>query len=139
MMPDQMVAHAEWLAKLKLPTIVDHIARIKFELGTDQPAFRQLLDLAKRDHVWVKVSGADRQKSRGFPATDVAPYVQALAAVAPDRLIWGTDWPHGNIFAPNAIPNDGDLIDLLPVLMPDAAVRQKVLVENPARLFGFEP
>jgi predicted TIM-barrel fold metal-dependent hydrolase len=68
---------------------------------------------------------------------DVVPFVEALAQVAPDRLIWGTDWPHGNIFKPNAITNDGDLIDFLPKLLPDETLRRKVLVDNPARLFGF--
>jgi len=72
------------------------------------------------------------------PVAPPGTYTLELAEVAPDRLLWGTDWPHGNIFKPNSIPNDGDLIDLLPKLLPDAAIRQKVLVDNPARLFGFD-
>jgi predicted TIM-barrel fold metal-dependent hydrolase len=136
-MPDEVVEYERWFAKLTLPTIIDHLGRVAFERGVGQKPFQSLLALARHDHVWIKTSGADRQKSRGFPLTDVVPYVAALAEVAPDRLIWGTDWPHGNIFKPNAIPNDGDLIDFLPQLMPDAALRQKVLVDNPARLFGF--
>jgi predicted TIM-barrel fold metal-dependent hydrolase len=136
-MPNEVMAHAKWFPTLPPPVIIDHIARIKFELGVKQEAFQCLLELARHDNVWIKVSGADRQKSRGFPETDVIPYTTALAEIAPDRLIWGTDWPHGNIFKPNAIINDGDLIDLLRKLLPDAAVRHKVLVDNPARLFGF--
>ena len=137
MMPNEVVEHGAWAAKLRMPTIIDHIGRIPFEDGLGQKPFRALLDLAKTGDIWVKVSGADRQKSRGYPMDEVVPFVEALAQVAPDRLIWGTDWPHGNIFKPNAITNDGDLIDFLPKLLPDETLRRKVLVENPARLFGF--
>ena len=136
-MPDELVEHAAWFPTLPTKVIIDHIGRISFELGVKQKPFQCLLDLARNEKMWIKTSGADRQKSRGFAMDDVVPYTIALAEIAPDRLIWGTDWPHGNIFKPNSIPNDGDLIDFLPKLMPDAAIRQKILVDNPARLFGF--
>jgi 2-pyrone-4,6-dicarboxylate lactonase len=137
--PDEMMDHFDWFGTLPTKVIIDHICRIEYEHGTSQKAFRRLLDLMKNEKMWLKISGADRQKSRGFPMEDVIPYTVALAEAVPDRLIWGTDWPHGNIFKPNAIPNDGDLIDILPKLVPDAAVLKKILVDNPARLFGFPP
>ncbi len=137
LLPDTLIAYADWLAGLGIPTIVDHMARVPFEQGVDQRPFQLLLELARLDHIWVKVSGTDRQRARGFPDTDTIPFAEALADTALDRLIWGTDWPHGSIFKPNGTPNDGDLIDFLPRLMPDAITRKKVLVDNPARLFGF--
>ncbi len=137
LMPPGLEAHADWLAKLEIPTVIDHMARVPYEQGLEQRPFQILLELARLDHIWVKISGADRQRARGFPETDTLPFAHALTEVAVDRLIWGTDWPHGNIFKPNCIPNDGDLIDFLPRLMPDAVTRKKVLVDNPARLFGY--
>ena len=68
--------------------------------------------------------------------SDAIPFAQALIQAAPDRILWGTDWPHPNVG--KYMPNDGDLVDMIPLIMPDAAIRQKVLVENPARLYGFE-
>jgi predicted TIM-barrel fold metal-dependent hydrolase len=137
-MPDEMVEHFDWFGTLPTPVVIDHICRLPYERGTSQAPFRKLLELMRNDKMWLKISGADRQKSRGFPMTDVIPYTIALAEVAPDRLIWGTDWPHGNIFKPNSIPNDGDLIDILPKLVPDAGILKKILVDNPAQLFGFD-
>jgi 2-pyrone-4,6-dicarboxylate lactonase len=102
-----------------------------------------LLDLLTEKHVWVKVSGADKIcNSRvhdyfGLPFVEVIPYAQAVIAAAPDRVIWGTDWPHSNNFAPGHTPNDGDLVDLLAEFAPDEQTRKKILVANPAKLYGF--
>jgi predicted TIM-barrel fold metal-dependent hydrolase len=82
----------------------------------------------------VKVCGAERVSSKGPPFTDALPFARALIAAAPDRVLWGTDWPHPNV---KHMPNDGDLVDLIPQMMPDAATQRRVLVENPARLYGF--
>ena len=73
----------------------------------------------------------------GLPFVEVIPYAQAVIAVAPDRVIWGTDWPHSNNFAPGHTPNDGDLVDLLAAFAPDESIRRKILVDNPAALYGF--
>jgi predicted TIM-barrel fold metal-dependent hydrolase len=110
----------------------------------NQPAFQLLLDLMKLKHVWVKVSGADKicntpvHAYYGSPFVDVIPYAQAVIAAAPQRVIWGTDWPHSNNFAPGYTPNDGDLVDLLAAFAPDAQIRKQILVDNPATLYGFE-
>jgi predicted TIM-barrel fold metal-dependent hydrolase len=127
-----------------IPVVIDHIARIKPLEGLDQPAFQLLLDLMKHKHVWVKVSGADKicntnvHSYFGLPFVEVIPFARAVIAAAPDRVIWGTDWPHSNNFAPGHTPNDGDLVDLLAAFAPDEEVRKKILVDNPAALYGFE-
>jgi len=81
------------------------------------------------------VCGAERISSAGRPFHDAVPFAQALIAAAPDRVLWGTDWPHPNLA--RHMPNDGDLVDLVPLLAPDAAMQKKLLVENPARLYDF--
>ena len=75
--------------------------------------------------------------SRGSTFEQVVPFVRSLVARAPDRVVWGTDWPHSMIFKPNAMPNDGDLVNMLLDLVPDEAQRKHVLVDNAARLFRF--
>jgi predicted TIM-barrel fold metal-dependent hydrolase len=90
--------------------------------------------LRASDHLWVKVSGAERISASGPPFLDAAPFGAACISAAPDRCIWGTDWPHPNV---KIMPNDGDLVDIIPHMMPDLDLQHKVLVDNPARLFGF--
>jgi len=132
------------IRSMPIPVVIDHIARIKPPEGLDQPAFQLLLDLMKEKHVWVKVSGADKicntnvHSYFGLPFFEVIPFAQAVIAAAPDRVIWGTDWPHSNNFAPGHTPNDGDLVDLLAAFAPDEEVTRKILVDNPAALYGFD-
>ena len=129
---------------MPIPVVIDHMARVKPAEGLDQPAFRLLLDLLKPRHVWVKVSGADKicntkvHSYCGLPFIEVIPFARAVIAVAPDRIIWGTDWPHSNNFVPGHTPNDGDLVDLLAAFTPDEQIRRKILVENPAMLYRFD-
>jgi len=129
---------------LPIPVVIDHIARVKPAEGLNQPAFQLLLDLMKSKKVWVKVSGADKicntkvHSYFGLPFVEVIPFARAVIAAAPDRVIWGTDWPHSNNFAPGHTPNDGDLVDLLAEFALDETTRRKILVDNPAALYGFE-
>ena len=129
---------------LPIPVVIDHIARVKPVEGLNQPAFQLLLDLMKAKNVWVKVSGADKicntkvHSYFGLPFVEAIPFARAVIAAAPDRVIWGTDWPHSNNFAPGHTPNDGDLVDLLAEFAPDETTRRKILVDNPATLYGFE-
>jgi predicted TIM-barrel fold metal-dependent hydrolase len=131
------------IRSMPLPVVIDHIARVKPSEGLRQPAFELLLDLLKSRHVWVKVSGADKicntlvHSYFGLPFVEVIPFARAVIAAAPDRIIWGTDWPHSNNFAPGHTPNDGDLVDLLAAFAPDEQTRTKILVDNPAALYGF--
>jgi len=128
----------DMLRALPLPFIIDHMGRVPTEKGLEQPPFRQLLELARTDqNCWVKISGSERMSSAGPPFTDAVPFAQALIAAAPDRMLWGTDWPHPNIA--RHMPNDGDLVDLIPLMMPDPLMQQRILVDNPNRLYQFAP
>jgi 2-pyrone-4,6-dicarboxylate lactonase len=139
-----LMAQENRIRSMPIRVVIDHIARIKPPEGLDQPAFQLLLDLMKHKHVWVKVSGADKicnthvHSYFGLPFVEVIPFARAVIAAAPDRVIWGTDWPHSNNFAPGHTPNDGDLVDLLAAFATDQAVRTKILVDNPAALYGFQ-
>ncbi|HZR03395.1 MAG TPA: amidohydrolase family protein [Burkholderiales bacterium] len=136
MAADELPKLGERLAALPVPVIIDHMARVDPSLGVDHVNFRTLLDLVRLPHVWVKLSGADRITKLGPPYDDVVPYAQALIAAASDRMIWGTDWPHSGIFDPKHMPNDGAVLNVLERFAPDADIRKRILVDNPARLFG---
>jgi 2-pyrone-4,6-dicarboxylate lactonase len=128
-------SHVEMLDKMPVPYVIDHMARIDAKAGLEQEPFQQLLELMRDERAWVKISGAERQTADGtLPYDDVVPYAQALVAAAPDRILWGSDWPHPNV---RATPDDGDLIDFVAQVAPDEATRQKILVTNPERLYDF--
>jgi 2-pyrone-4,6-dicarboxylate lactonase len=129
--------YAGVLDRLPCPFVVDHMARVDAAAGLDQPPFRALLRLLADDRCWVKVSGAERLTAAGPPLyDDVVPYARALIEAAPDRVLWGTDWPHPNV---RHMPDDGDLVDLVAGFAPDEATRHRLLVDNPARLYPFSP
>ncbi len=139
---DHFVAAEAFIRTIPIPTVIDHLARSKPSQGLDQPAFRLLRDLLKDDRFWAKIASVnkvsekkDARVAEGLPFTDVVPLGQAVIADAPDRVIWGTDWPHGNIFEPGRTPNDGDLVDLVAEMAGDAATLKKILVDNPTRLY----
>ena len=123
----------DFFGELSLPVVVDHMGRVPVRDGLDQPPFRILLDLLKRPNWWVKVSGAERISETGPPFADAIPFAQRLIEAAPGRVLWGTDWPHPNV---RWEPDEADLVDLLPCF-GSAAELQRVLVDNPARLYGF--
>jgi predicted TIM-barrel fold metal-dependent hydrolase len=123
------------LRRLPVPFVIDHMGRVPTKDGLAQEPFKILLNVARMENCWVKICGAERISSQGPPFTDAVPFAQAILEVAPDRALWGTDWPHPNI--KKHMPNDGDLVDLIPKFMPDAALQRKVLVDNPQRLYAF--
>lgn len=126
------------MADLPTPFIIDHMARVDASLGNEQEPFEHLLELlAGNPGAWVKISGAERITADGGPPyDDVVPLGRALIEVAPNRVLWGTDWPHPNV---RHMPDDGDLVDLLADYAPDGEVRRRVLVDNPASLYEFAP
>jgi 2-pyrone-4,6-dicarboxylate lactonase len=130
-----IVELAPLLRRLRLPFIIDHMGRVKADAGLEQAPFRALLELTKLDTCWVKVCGSERVSSAGPPFADAVPFARTLVEAAPDRVLWGTDWPHPNIA--RHMPNDGDLVDLVPLIAPDAATQHQLLVANPARLYDF--
>ncbi|MDY7102780.1 MAG: amidohydrolase family protein [Actinomycetota bacterium] len=127
--------HVALLDRLPCPFVIDHMARVPVVDGLDQEPFARLLDLAGDERCWVKISGAERLTADGPPPyDDVVPFARALIAAAPDRVLWGTDWPHPNV---RHMPDDGDLLDLLARFAPDEALRNRILVDNPARLYDL--
>jgi predicted TIM-barrel fold metal-dependent hydrolase len=109
---------------------------VKAADGIDQEPFHYLLDLLRRNGAaWVKISGAERiTAGEGPPYADVVPLARALIEVAPQRVLWGTDWPHPNV---RHMPDDGDLVDLLADMVPDESTRNQILVDNPTGLYDF--
>ena len=124
----------EWLRSIPVDVVIDHFGRIDPAAGIDQPPFRILCELARRDNFWIKISGADRLTRLGHPYADVAPFARRLAEVCPERLLWGTDWPHTGVFDPGRMPDDGKLVDTLVAFVDDEALRCRILVDNPERL-----
>lgn len=127
--------YTELLDRLPCPFVIDHMARVPTADGIDQEPFQALLELLDDERAWVKISGAERLTADGPPPyDDVVPYAQALIEAAPDRVLWGTDWPHPNV---RRMPDDGDLVDLLAAFAPDESTRNRILVTNPERLYRF--
>ena len=127
--------HAELLDRMPCPYVIDHMARVDATAGLRQEPFEALLDLMRDERAWVKVSGAERLTAGGtLPYDDVVPYAQALIAAAPERILWGTDWPHPNV---RHMPDDGDLVDVLAAFAPDQSTRNRILVSNPETLYDF--
>src|SRR5262245_20086739 len=131
---EDLVEFESTFRKLPVPFVIDHMGRVKAADGLDQPPFRVLLETLANDRCWIKICGAERVSSKGPPFTDAAPFAQALVKAAPDRVLWGTDWPHPNV---KWMPDDAALLELFPLMAPDAALQQQILVDNPARLYGF--
>ena len=135
------------VAASPVPVVFDHFGGTEAALGLSQPGFSDLLDLVRTGKAYVKISGAYRASTKAPDYPDVVPFAKALVAANAERIVWGSDWPH-----PDSVPqpgrkatdlapliqiDDGRLLNQLPVWAPDAAVRKTILVENPARLYGF--
>lgn len=123
------------LTRLPCPCVVDHIGHMPARLTTAHPGFQALAHMVAEYGWWVKLSGAFRISDDHFAYRDVTPMAQALVALAPDRMVWGSDWPHVNLR--DNMPDTGDLRNLLPAWAPDPLQRHRILVDNPARLYGF--
>lgn len=130
----QLVELEPRIAKLACPAVIDHIGMIRPADGVQQPAFQTLLRLVRQGH-WVKLSGAYRLSQQPPPYRDLVPFARELVAARPDRIVWASDWPH--VFVKGQMPNTTDLMDLLADWVPDEAIRRRVLVDNPAELYGF--
>jgi 2-pyrone-4,6-dicarboxylate lactonase len=124
---------SDMMRKLPLPFVIDHMGRVPADAGVGQKPFLALLELSRLENCWIKVCGAERIS---MPPYDAAvPIAQALVEAAPTRVLWGTDFPH-----PNATheADEADLVDLVPKFAPDALAQRRLLVDNPARLYGFK-
>jgi predicted TIM-barrel fold metal-dependent hydrolase len=134
--PGDIVDYADKLLALPNDIVLDHFAGVPAEGGVDQPAFKAVLRMLDTGRVWVKLSGPMRCTREPPPYPSVVPLARALVAHAPERLVWGTDWPHVNM-NDLVMPNDGDLVDLLAEWVPEEATRNRILVHNPCVLYGF--
>jgi predicted TIM-barrel fold metal-dependent hydrolase len=121
---------------LKVPISIGHFAYQAATAGIEAPGFKALVELVRRGNTWVKISGANRVSASDLPPyDDVKPMARALVEAAPDRIMWGTDWPHPNKYVVN--PNDGDLVDAFGNWITDHALRHKIMVETPAKFYRF--
>jgi predicted TIM-barrel fold metal-dependent hydrolase len=135
------------LASSPVAIVIDHFGGAQAALGDRQPGFAELVRLVQSGRAYVKISAAYRSSTRAPDYADIAPLAKALIAANVDRVLWGTDWPHPNStpspgrsateVSPPLVVDDGLLFNQLPVWAPDAVVRRKILVDNPARLYGF--
>jgi predicted TIM-barrel fold metal-dependent hydrolase len=145
--PSVIAALADDVRTAGLPVVFDHFGGAQAAMGTAQPGFGALVDLVRTGHAYVKVSAAYRSSTQGPDYPDVAPLAMSLIAANPQRVLWGTDWPH-----PDSAPgrdrkatdisklyaiDDGRVLNQLAVWAPDPAQRTLILVNNPARLYGF--
>jgi predicted TIM-barrel fold metal-dependent hydrolase len=130
-----------------VPVVFDHFGGLDAALGLAQPGFADLLDLVASGKAYVKLSAAYRCSAQAPDYADIAPFARALIAANADRILWGTDWPHPTgVTPPGRLPtevtpmhriDDGRLLNQFPLWEPNAAIRKKILVDNPAQLYGF--
>ncbi|TCT02228.1 amidohydrolase family protein [Aquabacter spiritensis] len=131
----ELVDVAPRLQAIRSPFILDHMARIDGREGVGSPAFATLMRLLDTDRCYVKLASLYRLSAEPYPHRDMLPMIEAVVAARPDRVLWGSNWPHP--ICPVPMPNDGDIVDLIPLWLPDAQVQRLALVETPAILYGF--
>jgi predicted TIM-barrel fold metal-dependent hydrolase len=131
-----ILEYADKLLALPNPVVLDHFAAIPAASGVDQPAVKTVLRMLDSGKVWLKLSGPMRCTLETFPYPSVTPLAQLFVKHAPERMVWGSDWPHVNLDG-REMPNDGDLLDLLAEWVPDSAVRNRILTQNAKALYKF--
>ncbi len=124
------------LGSFATEVVIDHMGRPDPHRGVGAPGFQALIRLLRSGRGWAKLSAPYRTSRQQPPYDDITPFAHALVAAAPDRLVWGSDWPH--VLLDTTMPNDGDLVDQIAVWVPDADIRRRILVDNAERLYGFE-
>jgi predicted TIM-barrel fold metal-dependent hydrolase len=133
---DGIVGNLDKIRALDVPVLIDHMGRPDPLRGKDDPNLRAVLDLLAKGNFWVMLSLGEKTSKAGAPWDDVIPIARAYIEAAPDRCVWASDWPHPvSAVQP---PNDADLLELLYRYAPDDAELEKILVTNPAKLFGFD-
>jgi predicted TIM-barrel fold metal-dependent hydrolase len=131
-----IVEYADKLLALPNTIVLDHFASIPAAGGIDQPAVKAVLKMLDTGRVWLKLSGPMRCTSEPPPYPSVTPLAHLFVKHAPERMVWGSDWPHVNLDG-MVMPNDGDLLDLMLDWVPDQAVRDRILAQNANALYGF--
>jgi predicted TIM-barrel fold metal-dependent hydrolase len=123
------------LRDLSVDVVVGHLGYCRPDRSADDPGFQALLRLMRTGRCWTKLTGPYRVSAGELPYSSAAEFARQLVREAPERVLWGSDWPH--VMVRGAMPNDGDLLDLLFDWVPDAAVRHDILVDNAAKLYDF--
>lgn len=137
---DEIAGLEQELLRVPVPLVFDHLGCVRGAEGPQNAGFQAMLRLLRqRDDCWAKISSWYRRSDAGGDHADMAPIVAALVDARPDRLVFGTNWPHPALQAPATVPDDGQLIDQFASWIPDEAVRRRILVDNPAALYGFPP
>jgi len=132
---DRIVENADLLRRLPTQIVFDHMGQFPLPAGLAHPAYGVIRSLVDRGRAWVKISGAYLNSKIGPPTyADATAIAQAYVKAAPERLVWGTDWPHPS---PPVKPDDAMLFDLLAAWAPEEATRNRILVANPEVLYGF--
>lgn len=134
--PTGIVENAPLFEKLEIPVLIDHMARPDPGAGAADPNLRKVVELLKKGNFWVMLSLGEKISRKGPPWDDVIPIARAFIETAPDRVIWATDWPHPVSKKPP--PNEADLLELLYRMAPGEPALHRILVDNPAVLFGFD-
>ena len=134
------------VASAPMPVVFDHFGGMQAALGADQPGFASLMTLVRTGKAYVKISAPYRSSIEAPDYPDVAPLARALVASNPERILWGSDWPHPGLPVPGRSKSeitpffqidDGRVLNFLPQWVPNSAERKTILVENPAKLYGF--
>ena len=145
---DMLTGMESILLQSKTNIVIDHMGLPDAAAGVAQPGFQTVLRLLRSGNIWVKLAGADRITRSTGNLRDAIPFIQALATAAPERLVWGSDWPnigfhsrrpvHDDAILPYRDLDAGALLDVLIEAVPDSAIRRAILTDNPERLYGFE-
>jgi D-galactarolactone isomerase len=136
---DQIEAAKEVWNRSSCPIVFDHLGKLPAPQGIRHPAFGVICGLLQKGKAWVKLSGLYYESKIGPPSyADSVEVAKAYVKEAPERLVWGRDWPHPTITDSDKKPDDAALLDLLAVSVPEATLRNRVLVDNAAKLYGFE-
>jgi len=126
-----------FLESLPTAIVVDHMGRPDVANGVDHPDFQRFIGLLERnENIWTKVSCPERLTVAGPPYADVVPFARSLVEHFPDRVLWGTDWPHPNM--KSHMPDDGELVDVIPQIAVSGSAQKALLVDNPTRLYWAE-
>ena len=130
------------LKRLPVDVVFDHMGHVPAQAGVGNRGFGTLLELMREGTFWAKLSAPYRLSELPYPYQDVTPFARALIDAAPERVVWGSDWPHpavpGHMPANFVMPNDGDLLDILELWSDDAAEQRRILVDNPRQLYDFD-
>lgn len=131
----ELVALMPRLQQLECDLVIDHLGHVLGSEGLQAPGFACVMELLASGRCWVKLASLYRSSSEVYPHLDMLAMIHAVASAYPDRVIWGSNWPHPIYSGP--MPNDADLVDLIPSWVPSAQAQQKMLVTNPSQLYGF--